>query len=57
VIVGDHVMDVRAGKAAGMGTVGFLAPGRPPEFFDTEAPDLVLRDLSELPEWIFPSSS
>jgi phosphoglycolate phosphatase len=57
VIVGDHLMDVRAGKAAGMGTVGFLAPGRPGDFFDADPPDLVLSDLRELPAWIFPSSS
>jgi phosphoglycolate phosphatase len=57
VMVGDHVMDVRAGRAAGMGTVGLLTAGRPPDFFEQEAPDLVLRELRELGEWISPSSS
>lgn len=55
VIVGDHVMDVRAGRAAGMGTVGFLGPGRPPDAFDGESADLVVRHLRELKAWISPS--
>jgi phosphoglycolate phosphatase len=54
-MVGDHVMDVRAGRAAGMGTVGLLGPERPSGFFDGEAPDLVVRDLRELKTWISPS--
>jgi phosphoglycolate phosphatase len=57
VMVGDHVMDVRAGRAAGMGTVGFLGPERPPDYFDGERPDRVVRDLRELKAWISPSSS
>lgn len=57
VMVGDHVMDVRAGRAAGMGTVGLLAPERPPDFFAREPPDLILRELRELRAWISPSSS
>lgn len=57
VMVGDHRMDVRAGKAAGMGTVGLLTPGHPDDYFAPEAPDLVLRDLRELAAWISPSSS
>jgi len=52
VMVGDHWMDVRAGKAAGTRTVGFLRPERPDDFFDDEKPDLVVRDLTELLEHI-----
>jgi len=56
-MVGDHLMDVRAGRAAGMRTVGLLHPSRPPEFFAAAPPDLVIRSLPELRPWIFPSSS
>jgi phosphoglycolate phosphatase len=55
VMVGDHRMDIRAGKAAGMRTVGLLTPERPPDYFAPEEPDLVLRDLRELAAWISPS--
>jgi phosphoglycolate phosphatase len=48
VMVGDHWMDVQAGKAAGMRTVGILTPGRPADFFEAETPDRVIRDLHEL---------
>lgn len=48
VTIGDHWMDVRAGKAAGTRTVGFLRPDRPQDFFEVEMPDLVIRDLAEL---------
>lgn len=56
-MVGDHVMDVLGGKAAGMRTLGLLTPERPPDFFDQAAPDAVIRTLSELRQWISPSSS
>jgi phosphoglycolate phosphatase len=54
-MVGDHPMDVLAGRRAGMRTVGILAPGRPDEQFDAVAPDLVIRRLDELRAWISPS--
>jgi phosphoglycolate phosphatase len=57
VMVGDHVMDVLGGKAAGTRTVGVLTPERPPDFFHEAAPDLVIRSLPELRTWISPSSS
>jgi phosphoglycolate phosphatase len=52
VMVGDHWMDVQAGKAAGMATVGILAPGRPADSFEKEPPDLLIRELRELIAWI-----
>jgi len=54
VMVGDHWMDVQAGRAAGMATVGILAPGRPADFFAREPPDLLIRELRELVAWISP---
>jgi HAD superfamily hydrolase (TIGR01549 family) len=48
VMVGDHWMDIRGGKAAGTRTVGFLRPDRPEGFFDADPPDLIVRDLAEL---------
>lgn len=51
-IVGDHWMDVQAGKAAGIRTVGFLRMGHPSDFFSFEQPDFVIRDLRELIEQV-----
>lgn len=56
-MVGDHIMDVQGGKAAGMRTLGLLTPERPPDFFAPAAPDGVIRSLLELRQWISPSSS
>ncbi len=47
-MVGDHWMDIQAGRAAGTRSIGFLRPDRPEGFFDVCAPDLVIRDLREL---------
>ena len=48
VMVGDHWMDVVAGKAAGTRAVGFLRPDRDEDFFAPYCPDLVIHSLSEL---------
>jgi HAD superfamily hydrolase (TIGR01509 family) len=48
VMVGDHIMDVQGGKAAGTKTIGFLRPTRADDFFDSVAPDFVTRDLREV---------
>jgi phosphoglycolate phosphatase len=48
VMVGDHWMDVVAGKAAGTRTVGFIRPGRDEDFFAPYCPDIVIHSLSEL---------
>ena len=48
IMVGDHIMDVQAGKAAGMKTIGFLREDRPRDFFDEVAPGLVACDLREV---------
>ncbi len=56
VMVGDHPMDIQAGRAAGMGTLGILSRGesreRSPDYFAEVAPDGVIRCLSELRAWI-----
>lgn len=52
VMVGDHWMDVQAGRAAGMATVGIVTPGRLADFFAKEPPDLLIRELRELIAWI-----
>lgn len=57
VMVGDGRMDVQAGKAAGLRTVGFLADGRPANYFDGLRPDRVIHSLPDLLSWISPSSS
>ena len=48
VMVGDHIMDVQGGKAAGMRTVGFLRDNHPEDFFAAAGPDIVARDLREV---------
>ncbi len=48
VMVGDHIMDVQSGKAAGMKTIGLLDKSRPKEFFEQVNPDFVAGDLSEV---------
>jgi phosphoglycolate phosphatase len=57
VMVGDGRMDVQAGKAAGLRTVGFLADGRPADYFVDLSPDRVINSLPDLLPWISPSSS
>lgn len=48
VMVGDHTMDVEAGKAAGMRTIGLLALDRPRDFFEKAQPDAVVESLQEI---------
>lgn len=48
IMVGDHMMDIASGKAAGLKTIGFLRDYRPEGFFDDVAPDRVARDLREV---------
>lgn len=48
IMVGDHLMDVQSGRAAGMKTIGLLRGGRPPGFFDAARPDYVARSLEEV---------
>lgn len=56
-MVGDHPMDVVAGRAAGMWTAG-LAPSPAAEArLAAERPHLLVRDLGELAAWISPPSS
>jgi HAD superfamily hydrolase (TIGR01509 family) len=52
VIVGDSVADVRAGKAAGAMTVAVLSGLFSREELAEEKPDLILRDVSELPVFL-----
>jgi phosphoglycolate phosphatase len=48
VMVGDHIMDVQSGKAAGLKTIGFLREDRADNFFDAVRPDFVARSLREV---------
>jgi HAD superfamily hydrolase (TIGR01549 family) len=52
IIAGDSVNDVRAGKAAGARTVALLSGLFLREELIKECPDLILRDVSKLPEYI-----
>jgi len=52
IIAGDSVNDVRAGKAAGAGTVAVLSGLFKCEELIKECPDLILNDLNSLPEYI-----
>jgi len=48
-MVGDHPMDVEAGRAVGAWTIGILNDGRPVDFFEAARPDAVLRSAVEIP--------
>ena len=52
IIVGDSVNDIRAGKAAGAGTVALLSGLFQCEELIKECPDLILKDITALPEYI-----
>jgi phosphoglycolate phosphatase len=52
IIVGDSVNDVRAGKAAGAKTVALLSGLFQREELTKECPDLILRDVNMLPEYL-----
>lgn len=51
-VVGDSVVDVRAGKAAGTMTVAVLSGIYSHDELMMEKPDLVLESLNELPDFI-----
>jgi len=48
IMVGDHLMDIEAGKAAGLKTVALLWDYRPADFFDEVKPDRLARNLQEV---------
>ncbi len=52
IIAGDSVNDVRAGKAAGAGTVALLSGLFQCEELMKECPDLILKDINALPEYV-----
>jgi HAD superfamily hydrolase (TIGR01509 family) len=51
-IVGDSVTDIRAGKAAGARTTAVLSGLFSYEELDKLSPDLILRDATQLPNYI-----
>jgi HAD superfamily hydrolase (TIGR01509 family) len=51
-MAGDSINDLRAGKAAGVRTIGFLSGLYTKAELELEKPDLVLPDLSVLPEYV-----
>jgi len=52
VVVGDSIMDIRAGKNAGAKTVAVLSGIFLREELVKEKPDLILKDISELPGFL-----
>jgi HAD superfamily hydrolase (TIGR01509 family) len=52
VIVGDSVIDIRDGKAAGAMTVAVLSGLFSRETLSREQPDLILNDVTELPSFL-----
>ena len=52
VVVGDSVADVRAGKTAGAKTVAVLSGIFTREELEREKPDLILKSINELPDFI-----
>ena len=49
-MVGDHVIDVQAGKRVGMKTIGVLTGRTKKEEFEKAGADYVLRDVTEVNE-------
>jgi HAD superfamily hydrolase (TIGR01509 family) len=52
IIAGDSVNDIRAGKAAGAGTVAVLSGLYQCKELEKECPDLILNDVTSLPGYI-----
>ncbi|MCP4537184.1 MAG: HAD-IA family hydrolase [Chloroflexi bacterium] len=52
VMVGDHPMDVRAGRVTGTRTVAVLTGYSPVERFAPEKPDLILEQVGELETYL-----
>jgi phosphoglycolate phosphatase len=50
VMVGDHIIDVQAGKGVGMKTIGVLTGRTRKEEFEKAGADYILRDVSEITE-------
>lgn len=50
VMVGDHIIDVQAGKRVGMKTIGVLTGRTKKEEFEKAGADHILRDVSEISE-------
>jgi phosphoglycolate phosphatase len=50
VMVGDHVIDIQAGKGVGMKTIGVLTGRIKKEEFEKAGADYILRDVSEICE-------
>ncbi|MBW1997993.1 MAG: HAD family hydrolase [Deltaproteobacteria bacterium] len=48
IYIGDTTADIRAGKAAGMGTIGVLSGLDPYEALKREGPDLIINSVVEL---------
>jgi phosphoglycolate phosphatase-like HAD superfamily hydrolase len=49
-MVGDHIIDIQAGKRVGMKTIGVLTGRTKKEEFENAGADCVLRDVSEVCE-------
>jgi phosphoglycolate phosphatase len=56
-MVGDHPMDVRAARAAGMLAIGVQTRDPSPEAFRADPPDLLLPGVGDLLSWMSASSS
>lgn len=57
VMVGDHPMDVEAGRRLGMRTVGVLTGRSPKADFEAAGADLVLDGAAALPAWLPPRAA
>jgi phosphoglycolate phosphatase len=51
-VVGDSIIDIKAGKNAGAQTVAVLTGIFSREELETEKPDLILQNVKELPEFL-----
>lgn len=54
VMIGDHPLDIQAGKRVGMKTIGVLSGRTKKEEFERAGADEILKDVTELLEFFFP---
>jgi phosphoglycolate phosphatase-like HAD superfamily hydrolase len=52
--VGDSIVDIQAGKAAGAKTIAVLSGLFTHEELETEKPDLVIENFTALPKYLLP---
>ena len=51
-MVGDTIYDIKAGKKAGLKTIGLLTGNQPEKILKKEKPNIILKSVAELPKYL-----